>query len=377
MGTGNKDPLDLIFFTNDENGSLLDRFREVLRTTKYFDILVGYFRASEFYNLYESLEDVEKIRVIVGLKLDEHTRDVHRHATTTEQINFRSTPLIKFDYKKELRDDIQSIEDNFETNTGLKKFIEFFRSSKLEMKVYRLQVIHAKVYILRKSEDDEDLGRVITGSSNFSYSGLHENLEFNDELKKGYDVRFALDKFENLWAQSIDISEDFVQTVMEDTWVNDSITPYEFYLKFLYEYFKLDLSYDYNLIRDKYPEDFIDLEYQRQDVVNAIKIIEEHGGVFISDVAGLGKSYIASMIAGQLEGHTLVLGSPVLLDETNPGSWKNVMRDFKVQATFESIGKLDKIDENRLRRIKNIIVDEAHSFRTETNKTYELQAQTC
>jgi HKD family nuclease len=196
MGTGYKDHLDLTFFTNDENGSLLDRFRRVLKTTKYFDILVGYFRASGFYNLYESLEDVEKIRVIVGLKLDEHTWNVHRFATAPEQINFRSTPHIKSEYKKELRDDIQSIEDNFETNTGLRKFIEFIRSGKLEMKVYPHQAIHAKVYILRKPEGNEDLGRVITGSSNFSYSGLHENLEFNVELKQGYDVRFALDKFE-------------------------------------------------------------------------------------------------------------------------------------------------------------------------------------
>lgn len=377
MGTQNKDQFDLTFFTNDENGSLLNRFKRVLKNTKYFDILVGYFRASGFYNLYDSLENVEKIRVIVGLKLDEHTWDIHRFAQSDEKINFKSTKLIKSDYRKELRDDVQSIDDNYETNTGLIKFIEFIRSGKLEMKVYPLQAIHAKVYILRKPEGDDDFGRVITGSSNFSYSGLQENLEFNVELKQGYDVRFALEKFENLWVQSIDITEDFVQTVTEETWVNNSITPYELYLKFLYEYFKVDLSYDYDIIRDKYPEDFMDLEYQRQAVVSALKIIEEHGGVFISDVVGLGKTYIASMIAGQLEGHTLVLASPVLLDESNPGSWKNVMRDFNVQATFESIGKLDKIDENRLKRIKNIIVDEAHAFRTETNKTYEQLATIC
>lgn len=377
MGTGYKDPLDLTFFTNDENGSLLDRFRRVLKNTKYFDILVGYFRASGFYNLYDALENVEKIRVIVGLKLDEHTWDVHRLAHDEPQINFKSTPLIKSEYRKELRDDIQSTDDNFETNTGLQKFVEFIRSGKLEMKVYPHQAIHAKVYILRKPEDDEDYGKVITGSSNFSYSGLHENLEFNVELKQAYDVRFALEKFENLWADSIDITREFVQTVTEDTWVNDSITPYELYLKFLYEYFKVDLSYDYDLIKDKYPEDFMDLEYQRQAVVNALKIIEEHGGVFISDVVGLGKTYIASMIAGQLDGHTLVIASPVLLDESNPGSWINVMRDFNVQATFQSIGMLDKLDQNRLRRVKNIIVDEAHTFRTETNKTYEKLATIC
>jgi hypothetical protein len=41
----------------------------------------GYFRTSGFYNLYHSLEDVEKTKVIVGFKkCDEHTWDVCRHA---------------------------------------------------------------------------------------------------------------------------------------------------------------------------------------------------------------------------------------------------------------------------------------------------------
>ncbi len=369
--------LDLTFFTNDADGTLLDRFRRVLKTTRYFDVLVGYFRASGFYNLYQSLENIEKIRVIVGLKLDEHTWDVYRHARSGEQIHFRSTPDIRKQYKEELRSEVQATDDNIETDTGIRKFVEYIRSGKLEMRVYPNQPIHAKVYIMRKPEGDDDFGRVITGSSNFSFSGLHENLEFNVELKQGYDVRFALKKFEDLWKDAIDITEDFVATVQEDTWVNDSITPYELYLKFLYEYFKLDLSYDYDLMRDRYPEGFMDLEYQRQAVVNAIKIIEEHGGVFISDVVGLGKTYISAMIAGQLEGHTLVLASPALLDENNPGSWRNVMRDFNVQASFESIGKLGSLDTNRLQRVKNVIIDEAHAFRTETNKTYEQLASIC
>lgn len=377
MGATGNNNLDLTFFTNDENGSLLERFRRVLKTTRYFDVLVGYFRASGFYNLYQSLENVERIRVIVGLKLDEHTWDIYRHAREGAPLFHRSKSQVRDQYKAELRNEVQATDDNYETDTGIRKFVEFILSGKLEMKVYPNQPIHAKVYIMRKPEGDEDFGRVITGSSNFSFSGLHENLEFNVELKQGYDVRFALDKFEELWAQAIDITEDFVSTVQHDTWVNDTITPYQLYLKFLYEYFKPDLSYDYDLMRDRYPEGFMDLEYQCQAVVNALRIIEEHGGVFISDVVGLGKTYISAMIAGQLEGHTLVIASPALLDENNPGSWPNVMRDFSVQATFESIGKLDRIDANRLRRIKNVIIDEAHAFRTETNMTYEQLVKIC
>ncbi len=43
---------------------------------------------------------------------------------------------------------------------------------------------------------------------------------------------------------------------------------------------------------------FKKLEYQEQVALNAKKILEEYGGVFISDVVGLGKTYISAMLAG-------------------------------------------------------------------------------
>lgn len=48
---------------------------------------------------------------------------------------------------------------------------------------------------MRDFEDSPDFGRVITGSSNFSKSGLVNNLEFNVELKNSSDINFALEKF--------------------------------------------------------------------------------------------------------------------------------------------------------------------------------------
>ncbi len=83
------------------------------------------------------------------------------------------------------------------------------------------------------------------------------------------------------------------------------------------------------------------------------------------------------MLADQLDGRTLVIAPPVLLEKSNPGSWTNVFSDFKVHADFESIGKLDEILNLRLEKYSNIIVDEAHRFRTETTVTYEKLAEIC
>ena len=57
---------DLTFFTNDKNQTLLDRFKTTLADTQLFDVLVGYFRSSGFYQLYESIEPISKTRILVG-----------------------------------------------------------------------------------------------------------------------------------------------------------------------------------------------------------------------------------------------------------------------------------------------------------------------
>jgi len=41
------------------------------------------------------------------------------------------------------------------------------------------------------------------------------------------------------------------------------------------------------------------------------------------------------------------------------------------QTHFESIGKLDSLVESGTDKYTNIIIDEAHRFRTENNTTYE------
>ncbi|MGB9795029.1 helicase-related protein, partial [Caldisericum exile] len=85
-----------------------------------------------------------------------------------------------------------------------------------------------------------------------------------------------------------------------------------------------------------------------------------------------------AMLCGQLDGRTIVIAPPALLNKNNPGSWPNVFADFHIPAEFVSIGKLD--DAKALtdqREYKNIIIDEAHRFRTETTVSYEDIAEIC
>ena len=372
--TENNFKTDLTFFTNEPNANLLDRFVQTLKDVKYFDILVGYFRSSGFFRLYKSFENIEKIRIIVGLNLDKKSFQIIEKANNSF---FETHAKVKEIVEKEVVEEIEFSDDTKEVEDGILKFIQYIQSGKIEIKAHPGQNIHAKVYISRYHEYDRDYGNVITGSSNFSESGLIANQEFNVQLKNSADVQFALEKFEKLWNEAVDISDYYVDTINTKTHLDSSITPYLLYLKFLYEYFKADLSLNPDLFYQNLPENFMKLKYQEQAVTNAKKILEEYGGVFLADVVGLGKTYMAALLANQLPGRNLVIASPALLSRDNPNSWPNVFSDFKIAGDFESIGKLEKIIKRGTEKYDNIIIDEAHKFRNENNISYENLSTIC
>lgn len=369
---------DLTFITNEKGKTLRDRFSVLLSdNTRFFDCLVGYFFISGFYKLYPSLENVEKIRILVGLKTDRTAYELLQMAREQHELEFRSHAEAKQQVANEVLQELEKSQDIPEIETGIKKFVEWVRAGKLEIKAHPSENLHAKVYIMTFAEGDRDKGRVITGSSNLSQSGLQDNLEFNVELKNRSDYDFAFSKFNELWAVAVDVSKPY-----EDTIVNRSpyahFTPYELYLKFLYEYFRNELNRPSELEDIYVPLGFKKLKYQEEAVLNAQKVLDEYGGVFLSDVVGVGKTYMSALLAQQLDGRCLVIAPPHLLDKNKRGSWPNVFGDFQVRQTdFESLGKLDDLLQRDLSKYTNVFIDESHRFRTETTQTYEMLAQIC
>ncbi len=173
-------------------------------------------------------------------------------------------------------------------------------------------------------------------------------------------------KFEALWAEGVDLSEAYVDTLRTKTWLSDRVTPYEVYLKFLYEYFREDINVDeeadFNL-----PPGFMNSAYQRQAVVSAKKVLEAYGGVFLADVVGLGKTFISALLLQQLPGRKLIVCPPVLMNY-----WRETLNQFYVPG-FEvvSLGKLSEVKERGTDKYRVVLVDEAHRFRNELTKGYE------
>lgn len=78
---------DLRFFTNSNNDSLCERLKRLMQDSQSFDILVGYFYTSGFFLMYKHLENVEKIRILVGLSTNRKAFELINEAKNQE-LNF-------------------------------------------------------------------------------------------------------------------------------------------------------------------------------------------------------------------------------------------------------------------------------------------------
>ena len=96
--------------------------------------------------------------------------------------------------------------------------------------------------------------------------------------------------FDELW----DEADDFDKSLMEEmqtSWALATVSPYDIYMKTLYELVKNRLEQDEDSISPI--ENLMDqlADFQKVAVWQAIKIINKNGGAFISDVVGLGKEF--------------------------------------------------------------------------------------
>jgi len=359
------------FFTNENENTLLNKLEGIFqhRSVHFFDALVGYFRASGYFRIRPFVDKAEEIRILVGINIDKLIYDANQKGLLFQFDANKS----REDFFKEIQQNIQEAEYDKEVEDGMVQLIADLSSQKIIFKVHPKQNIHAKIYIFREEEKhDHGYGSVITGSSNLTDNGLSQNFEFNVELRDNSDIDFATETFNKLWEESIEIGKEFVDRLKKETYLNDDFTPYEVYMKFLIEYFGKSIEFDPNSIQDL-PAGFKKLSYQVDAVADGYSKMMKHKGFFLSDVVGLGKTIVSTLIAkkffysngfpGYLS-RTLVICPPALRDNWEDTFYKFGMNNYKIITS----GSLHKIRKHRDYDL--VIVDEAHKFRSDTAEMY-------
>lgn len=359
------------FFTNENENTLLNKIEGIFkyRNIHFFDALVGYFRASGYFRIRPFIEQTDEIRILVGINVDNLVYEANRRG-----LLFIEDPAkCRDDFFDELKKNIQEAEYDKKVEDGMLQMIKDLVSKKIKIRVHPKQNLHAKIYIFREIEKhDHGYGSVITGSSNLTDNGLERNFEFNVELRDNTDIDFATETFNNLWEESIEVGKEFVEKLKKETYLNDEFTPFQVYMKFLIEYFGRSIDFDPNSIQDL-PSGFKKLSYQVDAVADGYAKMMKHNGFFLSDVVGLGKTVVATLIAKKFFysngfpsylSKTLIICPPAIKENWEDTLSKFGLHNYKI-ITSGSLHKITKHNDYDL-----IIVDEAHKFRSDSAEMY-------
>jgi len=363
------------FFTNEADNTLISKIEGIFkyRNIHFFDALVGYFRASGYFRIRKFVEKADEIRILVGINIDNLIHEANQQGLLFDSNAERAQDEFFLEVKKS----IQEAEYDKDVENGMLQLISDIVSGKVKIRVHPKQNIHAKIYIFREKEKhDHGYGSVITGSSNLTDAGLSRNFEFNVELRENTDIDFATETFNKLWEESVPIAEEYIEKLQKETYLNDTYTPYEVYLKFLVEYFGRSIDFDPNSITDL-PKGFKRLSYQIDAVNDGFAKMMKHNGFILADVVGLGKTIVATIIAKKYfytngfpthRSRTLIIVPPTLKD-----NWSETVDKFRLDnVKIVTNGSLHKVTDPA--KYDLIIVDEAHKFRTDTATMYnELQ----
>lgn len=276
----------------------------------------------------------------------------------------------------------------------LSKYIE---TGRIKIKLYKKSFLHAKCYILG-SEAENAIG--IIGSSNFTRNGLLGNTELNDVE---YDHRIVnyLPKtenqdpshrswFEKLWndEESIEWTEQFkIEILGLSKFGNLSYSPFELYIKILYEIYGEDIEIEENLRAETFFETRVDLTlFQEESVKKVLARLRNPkiGMCLLADSVGLGKSFIAKKVIEELgyfgRQNVLVI-CPASLRE----DWENHLKEISLNAPINSITEfaledsferikndlmIRKLKSKRNNAIELLVIDESHNLKTQASKSF-------
>jgi len=365
MSSADKGGGDLFIVDNSVSGwTGLRYLQEWTEIADRFDIATGYFEVGSLLELDGSWQKLDKIRILMGDECTYRTKKALVEAVTKRTQEYLNAGL-------------EADKDPNPFLDGVPAIVEAIRTGQIECRVYSKNKFHAKAYITHAKL--EVIGaRALVGSSNFTRPGLTQNIELNVQIQSGQEVAQLQHWFEQHWDMSEDISGDII-TVL-DRHIRE-YTPFEVYAKALYEFFK-----GHEMTASEWEQGqsqmFSKLDlYQREAYWALLKIARQHGGAFLCDGVGLGKTFVGLMLIERLilhENKRVVLFAPKAAKEA---VWEPHLRTWLPHiggvgggADFSNLAVFSHTDLNRegefpdrFKRITEladvVIIDEAHHFR--------------
>lgn len=346
--------------------SIFAQLRGVFAESPSISIATAYINPGGFSLLAEELKRAPRVRLLLGAEPQ------HRE----EMALLRHEP----DSEKKLREAVHSHEGWLAAERDAlgfskdaigeaKDFVEWLESvdggeARVEVRRFSRGFLHGKAFIL----DNPVVPAVIVGSSNMTYAGLALNAELN-LLGDSEQTRETVEWFEHYW----DLSEPYnLAGMYRDIWVPH--TPWAVFMRMLFELYGAQEG-------EERPKSRFGLAgFQADGVIRMERLLDELGGVLVSDEVGLGKSFLAGEI---IKKATEELRQKVLI--VAPAAIKASMWDpFLRTYGFNRLVEVMSFDEVRLRmdsthrehtsfkqdiqELSLVVVDEAHNLRSSSTQ---------
>lgn len=362
----------LIVDNSDERWKVATYLREWCEISKRFDIATGHLEIGGVLALNDAWQKVDELRILMG-----DTTTLRTKQAFNDAVGKLNTTLDG------------SLEAEKQANhflAGVPAIVEGIKRGQIKCRIYRKERFHAKAYITHARSAVVGAFALV-GSSNLSWQGLNDNVELNVQIV-GPPVNPLQEWYEKHWEAAEEVTSEFLHTIERHI---ANYSPFEVYVRALHEYFR-----GHELTAQEWEESSSKLfkqldRYQKEGYWALVKIARQHGGAFLCDGVGLGKTFVGLMLIERLIVHerkNVVLFAPKAAKE---GVWEPHLRrwlpelgggrDFSNLALFShtDLGRTGEFPE-RFKRIAEqadaVIIDEAHHFRNPGRTAEKLHDET-
>jgi superfamily II DNA or RNA helicase len=324
-----------------------------------FDIATGYFEIGGLLALDGQWQKVDKFRVLMGDEVSLRSRRAFQQALE------RAT--------KTLDKSIEAEKEKNDFLAGVPAIVDAMRSQKIECRVYTKEKFHAKAYITHGRHAVVGSAALV-GSSNFTFPGITQNVELNVQIRA--EVEQLQQWYERHWQDAEDVTPEILRVIERHV---REYTPFEVYVKALQEFFKGHelTAGEWELGRSRmYP--VLD-QYQKEGYQSLLKIARQHGGAFLCDGVGLGKTFVGLMLIERFAVHERKNVALFVPKSGREAVWEAALKrylpglggafsGFEIynHTDLQRGGRFTREFENVKQRADYIIIDEAHHFRNPT-----------
>ncbi len=374
---------------NKENNLLVDHVNKLLDNSEFSRMAVGFFYLSGFEAIREKLDKIKSLKLIIGnrsnqstieelIKGHEQKEQIERILRQQQRPSKQTKKTILEETKDHYETDLELMEQTDKAQNGLAALWELIQEKRIDIRVYTKGTLHSKAYIFDLPDKDYLEGIAIVGSSNLSISGLRNNSELNIQVTNSNDYKEVKQWFENLWEECEPFNEGFMNMV-EESWYKKFVSPYDIYIKTLYNLVKDRVEIREHSLLTEFNQEIL-YPFQKDAFNLALSFLDKNNGVFISDVVGLGKSYIALAIIGYYRSikreNTLVI-CPASLVPMWEGYRQEFSLYFEILSSSElSYGNNEETyslnDETKYEGYEIVVIDEAHNFRNNDTQRYRI-----